>query len=310
MLIGAAAEGHRYTLPVYQRFKMRWLFIILLLASCSSRAERVNSQAPTAPPPFASLPAPEGWVLYPSPPADSPALRCANYSMREWKVTLAGENLQIRLDTRRDHQDPLPSEISSENVAVGSKGDRHVIRVEDGWLVGLDVGEFGGALWWFSSNGRNSKKLANENVVGFAKSSKGVLALVGLAHMGLDSGKVLRITDGEAGNRKVEALADLGAAPRTFAVESPDSLLIVTTRGLVRVRTSGMADQLLSTNYGLLYPNSMTLFPSGVIHVGLRHFITRLMPTGNSYSEEWFVPVGCSRFRIRDYDCVCVSGRK
>jgi outer membrane protein assembly factor BamB len=27
--------------------------------------------------------------------------------MREWKVTLSGETLQIRLDTERDHQDPL-----------------------------------------------------------------------------------------------------------------------------------------------------------------------------------------------------------
>jgi hypothetical protein len=289
---------------------MRWLLIILLLTSCSSCAERVGSQTPVASSELASLPAPEGWVLYPSPLADSPALRCANYSMREWRVTVEGESLKTRLDTRRDHQAPLPSEINSKNVAVGSKGDRHVIQVEDGWLVGLDVGEFGGALWWFSSDGKNSKKLADENVVGFANSSKGVLALVGLAHMGLDSGKVLRIADGEAGNRKIEVLADLGVAPRTFAVESPDTLLVVTTRGLVRVRTSGMVEQLLPTNYGLLYPNSMTLSPSGVIHVGMRHFVTRLTPTGNSYREEWFVPIGCSQFRIRDYDCVCISGRK
>ncbi len=124
------------------------------------------------------------------------------------------------------------------------------------------------------------------------------------------SGKVLRITDGEAGNRRIEVLADLGATPRTFAVESPDSLLIVTTRGLVRVGTSGMVEQLLPTNYGLLYPNSMILSPSGVIHVGMRHFVTRLTLTKNRYREERFVPIGCSKFRIRGYDCVCISGRK
>ena len=204
----------------------------------------------------------------------------------------------------------LPSEISSKEVAVGSKGDRHVIRVEDGWLVGIDRGEFGGALWWFSSDGKNSKKLADENVVGFAQSSSGMMALTGLAHLGIDTGKILRITNGAAGNRKIEMLVDLGAAPRIFVVESPDSLLIMTTRGLVRVKSSGVVEQLLSTNYALLYPNSMTLSTSGVVHVGMRHFITRLTPTGNSYREEWFVPIGCLKFRIRDYDCVCVSGRK
>jgi hypothetical protein len=117
--------------------QMRWLFIILILTSCSTGGERVSSQAPTASSVSTPLPAPEGWALYPSPPADSPALRCANYSMREWRVVADGENLKIRLDTRRDHQDPLPPEINSKSIALGSKGDRHVIRVEDGWLVGL-----------------------------------------------------------------------------------------------------------------------------------------------------------------------------
>jgi len=288
---------------------MRWLLIVFLVTSCSSCAAPVSSRAPTVSSDL-SLPAPEGWVLYPSPRAESPALRCANYSMREWRVTTEGENLTIRLDTRRDHQDPLPPEITSGNVAAGSKGDRRVIRVEDGWLVGLDEGEFGGALWWFSSDGKMSKKLADENVVDFARSSKGVLALVGLAHLGFDSGKVLRIAEGEAGNRRVEVLTDLGAAPRAFAAESSDSLLVLTTRGLVRVGTSGTLAQLLPTNYGLLYPNSMTRSPSGVIHVGMRHFLTRLTPTGNSYREEWFVPLDCSKFRVRDYDCVCISSRK
>jgi hypothetical protein len=256
------------------------------------------------------MPAPEGWVPYPSPSANDPALTCANYSRREWRVTAAGESVKVSPDTWGNHQDPLPPEINSRSVAVGSKSERHVIRVEDGWLVGLNAGEFGGALWWFGSDGKSSKRLGDENVVGFAESSKGVLALAGLAHMDSDSGKVFRITDGESGNRKVEALADLGAAPRAFAVESQDSLLIVTTRGIVRVRSSGAVEQLLTTNYGLLYPNSMTVSPSGVVYIGMRHFITRLTPTGNGYKEEWFVPASCTRFETRDYDCVCISGRK
>ena len=289
---------------------MRWLIIILLTTICPSCAGPASSHIQLAPPASASLPAPEGWELFPPPPADGPALRCANYSQREWRVTAVGEHLKIGPDRLQEHQAPLPPGINVKSIAVGSKGERHVIRVGDGWLVGLDAGEFGGGLWWFSSDGASSKRLADLNVVGFAESSKGVLALAGLAHMGSDAGKVLRVTEGAAGNRKVEALADLGAAPSTFAMESPDSLLIVTTRGLVRVRTSGAMEQLLPVDYSLLYPNSMTLSPSGVIHVGMRHFITRLTPTGESYKEEWFVPTGCSSFGIRNYDCVCVSGRK
>jgi hypothetical protein len=220
-------------------------------------------------------------------------------------VSLDGEGLQIRLDKKRDHQDPLPAQIQSKNVAVGSKADRHVIRVNDGWLVGMDVGEFGGGLWWFSADGQRNKKLLDENVVGFANSSKGVLVLVGLAHMTLDDGKILRITDGVAGNRKLEQLVDLGSAPATFAIESPDALIVLTTTGLVRVRTSGQKENLLRTEYESLYPTSMTLSSSGLIYVGMRQFVTRLTPTGNTYQEEWFVPADCTKFSIRDFDCVC-----
>ena len=230
--------------------------------------------------------------------------------MREWKVALSGETLRIRLDTQRDHQDLLPPEIKSRNVIVDTKGYRHVIAVDDGWLVGLDFGEFGGALWWFSSDGTRSKKISEENVVGFANTPQGILVLVGLAHLGSDSGKVLRVTDGEAGERKLEPVADLGSAPRTFVVESPDSLIILTTRRLVRVRATGQIERLFQTRYQDLYPTSMALSPSGVFHVGMRHFVTRLTPTANGYQEEWFVPTNCSTFRIRDLDCICTSRKQ
>jgi len=222
-------------------------------------------------------------------------------------VSLNNEQLQIRLDTKSDHQDALPSEITSKNVAVGSKGDRHVIQVNDGWLVGIDVGEFGGGLWWFSANGSRNQKLSNENVHGFVNTAIGTLAIVGLGHLGVESGQVLRINNDKSGNRKTEIFADLVSAPAAFVVESPDSIIILTTFGLVRVKTSGSVEQLLRTNYRSLYPTSMTLSASGVLHVGMRHFVTRLAPNGNNYEEGWFVPADCASFTI---DCVCVPVRR
>ena len=285
---------------------MRTLLLLILLLISSGCAQRVTSTSPSnqsKQPDVTSSSTPDGWIAFRKPTEAD--LRCANYSAREWRVSLDGDRLQIRLDTRSDHQDPLPPEIRSKNVAAGSKGARHVIRVTDGWLVGMDVGEFGGGLWWFSSDGRRNKKLSDENVVGFANTSKGVLILVGLSHLGLDNGKVLVISDGTDGNRKLETLADLGSAPETFAIESPAALIVLTTTGLVRVRTTGERERLLRTEYQLLYPTSMTLSSSGVIHIGMRHFVTRLTPSGNTYREEWFSRSDCPEFSIRDLDCVC-----
>ena len=34
-------------------------------------------------------------------------------------------------------------------VSSGLQGLRRVLRAEDGWFVGTDAGEWGGALWWY-----------------------------------------------------------------------------------------------------------------------------------------------------------------
>ena len=289
---------------------MKILLTIFLSAICSSCADYVTSQTKTVSSESVILSVPEGWVLYPSPAADSSALQCANYSRREWKVEPSESKVKIRLDKLQDHQASLPAIINSRSVAVGTKGYRSVEQVDDGWLVGLDVGEFGGGLWWFSSDGKSSKKLSEDRIKGFAKTSTGVFAVTGLAHLSFDDGKILQIGNGTAGNRKIQTLADLGSAPQAFVVESSDSLLILTIRGLVRVKTSGITEQLLATKYQQLYPNSMILLSSGVIYVGMRHFVTRLTPTENRYKEEWFVPDNCTQFKERDYDCVCLSKEK
>lgn len=284
---------------------MRRSILVFLFIAGSACVERNISSAQTSATGSKSSPAPIGWVAYSKPTEDE--LRCANYSKFEWRVSLDNKgDLQIRSDGIRDHQDPLPPQIRSRNVAVGSKEDRHVIRVNDGWLVGMDIGEFGGGLWWFSDNGKRNKKLSSENVVGFAATSKGVLVFVGLSHMSLDNGNVLRFVEKTGGDQKLEVLANLSSAPKAIATESPDVVIVLTGDGLVRVTSSGEIANLFNTEYGLLYPNSMTLSSSGVIHIGMRHFLTRLTPAGNTYNEEWFVRADCPKFTTRDLDCVCV----
>jgi hypothetical protein len=37
---------------------------------------------------------------------------------------------------------------------------RTVVPVSDGWIVGLDAGEFGGGLWWFSKHSDDSREIS------------------------------------------------------------------------------------------------------------------------------------------------------
>jgi hypothetical protein len=133
----------------------------------------------------------------------------------------------------------------------------------------------------------------------------GVLVIVGLVHMMLNHGVVLRYVDGPGRKKRVEMFADLGWAPRAFMLESPNSVIVLTRDGFVRVHTSGRVESIFRRVYGLLSPNSFTLSPNGVIHVGMRHFITRLTPSAGTYKEEWFIPANCTQFALQEYDCVC-----
>jgi hypothetical protein len=286
--------------------KFGWPVIALFLVCCSANAQQADSNTSSGNRQSVSLPAPAGWVLYPAPAADSPDLRCANASRHEWQVSLKNDEVKISPGSARQTGESLPFKINLEKVGPWLGWVRHVKRVSDGWLVGFNNGEFGGGLLWFSVDGLKHKELARDNVVGFADSSLGVLVLVGLAHLGMDHGKVLQVGEGNEGERQVKVIADLNECPYTFATETPNSVLVVTTKRLVRVLTTGKIEELLSTNYTHLYPNSMTLSKAGTIHVGMRHFVTRLTPMNGGYKEEWFVPVDCRQFTMREHNCLCL----
>lgn len=291
--------------------------VVLLFVGCSAKVgraeltaqadvERSASPAPRAGYAPASLPPPEGWVRYTFPEKGGESvLSCAAFSRREWQVSPEGDGVRISPYREGEVQDPLPFDIRPQKAAEGLAGDRHAKRVEDGWLVGFDAGEFGGGLWWFSADGGRRRRLAGDNVKGFADSSAGPLALVGRAHLSTNYGKALLVRGGREGERAVEAIADLGGAPTAFAAESADSLVVVTYSGVVRVRTSGEVERLFTPEGGdgLPYPNSITLSKAGVIHVGMRHFVLRLSPSAEGYRREWFVPSDCNKFGLTGFPC-------
>jgi len=223
-------------------------------------------------------------------------------------VSLVDGKLQFQ-PLLREKEDPLPFSVKPPNAEEGLAGRRRVQRVEDGWLVGFDAGEFGGALWWFNSDGTSRKKLAGQNIVSFMQSPSGILVLAGLAHLGMSEGVVLRVMR-KQGEWYAVHFARLDGAPETSLQESTDSFIVLTTKSFLRVKASGVVEKLYEHKYDLLHPNSMTQSSSGVIYVGMRHFVTRLTPINTGYKEEWLVPSTCKRFEKLGFDCVCMAEEK
>jgi hypothetical protein len=252
---------------------------------------------------------PDGWTPFSS-AIDETARFCGSYAERDWEVKLEEGRLKVSEwagDSIKEAA--LPFTITNGSSEAGLEGDRYAEKVDDGWLVGFDAGEWGGALWWFSEDGRIRKKLTDENITGFVRLSAGIFALAGLVHLQDWGGKVLRVEKNEGDGWKATEFADLTSAPVASVVESPESILVLTWARLVRVRmSSGTVEVISKTNYEDLNPNSLALGTTDTIFVGMRHFITRLTPTGTGYKEEWFVPEDCQRFERRgEYDCVCLG---
>lgn len=239
----------------------------------------------------------EKWIAVAPPKRNSDASIAANNdTAHEWVVSLRDGHPRATLDRSAppppERSDRLPFEIERGSAKDGLAGTRRSIKVDDGWIVAFDAGEFGAGLWWFSSDGKKRDKLAEAWVTHFFTTEAGLLAIEGLAHMGVSKGRILRLARDQGGRWRAEDLIDLKHAPEA-AVKRPDgSLLIATTDRLLRVVPSSKAVEVLHKDafWRALYPNSLIVTPNGTIYVGMRHGVARLEKQGGEYKVAWLLP--------------------
>jgi hypothetical protein len=176
-------------------------------------------------------------------------------------------------------------------------------RVTDGWMVGLDGGEFGGSLWWLPIEGR-AIRLIGLNVRSIVVEGDAVLVLtddvkeydhVAALHRFGRSGSTWRL---------IEELDLDGEGQFAIAAEQ-GMVLVLTSRVLLQWRHAGTLEKLLALDLDQLYPNSIVRSPDGVIHVGMRHFVLRLFERDQRWHEEWLLPRECAHFGEQDEKCIC-----
>ncbi|HEX8370055.1 MAG TPA: hypothetical protein VF604_16025 [Pyrinomonadaceae bacterium] len=260
---------------------------------------------------------PEGWVLFPSPKENSAARDCANRAIEnERKIENENGNVKISKYVYKDDEqtNKLPAELRKQilrnrNLGQGLGGYLHIERYENGWLIGSDAGEWGGKLFWFSETGNLKTELLKDNIRGIAATGGEVFILSGMAHGGIDDGKIYKLTKDEQGNLKIRLINDLKTQPQAYTVENNQSILIVLNNRILRLKTTGEIETLKEVNFNSLYPNSTAVSSAGVIYIGMRLFIVRLVPGENGYAEEWLVAPNCQSFVEKDYRCVCQSDK-
>lgn len=259
--------------------------------------------------------APPGWRVFATGDLDSATLSCINFSRTQWQVSALNGELKISEYRREDVQLPpafKPSEQGWERAR------KHVLKFNDGWLVGIDAGEFGGGLWITNKDGSQSKQILMDNVKGIVQTQRGILVFSGLAHLTLDFGDVVLLSNPHKMHVSFEWAANLGSEPLAFAKQEDSSVLFATTQSVWQVSPSGESSEpvelkrlfwLKHFREHSFHPNSIAKAADGSVYLGWTGFIVRV-PNGMggvaaAFNEEFLVPNNCQYFWRRQDGCVC-----
>jgi len=269
----------------------------------------------SATPPGGRLDSP-AWVMLPTPPSPLQGGRgCPDHSALFWSVSLTQGHARAKPLTIREHVDPIPFKYAE---GENRRGNRHVARVDDGWLVGFDEGEFGGGLWWFSDRADHKSRPIHpsssspsnpsdifhaENVLGLPMVGGQRLVLMGLDHMTGRSGRVFRAVAAPTG-WELAPVAVLDAQPDVWLVDG-SRLLFLTESGLW-VSDGFAARRVHAVDLGNLTPTSMVRAADGAVYVGMRYYVLRLAERGDVWEESWFVPASCQKMRFQEWECECL----
>ena len=153
----------------------------------------------------------------------------ANYSQLEWSVREEDGNIFANLNESSSIEKP---EFTPKTRKF--KGGYRFKKVDDGWLVAFNQGEFGAELWWFSKNGQSSYKISNDQVKQFIATDRGIYAIQGLAHMSSRRGSLIKIEKGK--DRWLSILeADFKGSPSVILRMHDNAFIVVLTNSLVRM---------------------------------------------------------------------------
>jgi hypothetical protein len=212
----------------------------------------------------------------------------ANYSRHEWRVIAEGNKIVAQLTDQKQEE-------KRERPAFNPKADQFsgaslFSRVDDGWLVGFNHGEFGAALYWFNKDGTRNYKISDHQVVEFFVLPNGTYAIEGLAHLGSSHGSIVRLARAEPGARwRASVVTRLPYAPYAISVGRDNDMFITLSDALVSVGDDRRVETLLgNAPWSGLYPNSSVLSSDHQkLYIGMRQFVA-----------EWDIPTKKIRFLI------------
>jgi hypothetical protein len=197
----------------------------------------------------------------------------------EWRVYLKDGQVRAVLTSETSGLVSPPPEFAPRAGEYQFASRDTYMRTEDGWLVSFRRGEWGGALYWFSPDGKSNQYLGGQQVNQFLQMGDRILAVEGLSHMGLSNGSLIELSRSmDDGKWRYETAKLLPETPYAFARLSDESLLIVLLNSVVSLTSDGRLTTVMRfRHFAGGVANSLALMPaSRKAFLGRRLYVTEL----------------------------------
>jgi hypothetical protein len=203
-----------------------------------------------------------------------------------WQVATAGDGgitIRATSDLEPDTGPALPFPRSKKR----HHGRQHVLELPDGFLVGVDRGEWGGRLDFFARDGNRVAKLASTNTNGVVRIADNIISLHGLDHLRMRSGSVRFWTRGDQHQFLPAGEHELDGGPKCFVVAG-NLLWVLTSGGLWKIDGREVR-RAHAVDVVPLSPSSLVVDSAGDVWAGMRHFVLHFKQRGDGFDEEWLV---------------------
>ncbi len=216
----------------------------------------------------------------------------ANISNQDWFIKKVNDSIKICIDNfkpaKLDSTKIIASPKNKTDVAKLLREARITKKVHDGLMIGINNGEFGGALWFLSSNGKELYQVKSFiNVQDIFNFNGNLYVTHGLAHLGLNYGSISKLKKEK--KWKISKSFTLRAKP-IIVLHEKKSLLILTTKGLVNFDKNEKLTTILQAPFawGMLYPSSV-IIENKDIFIAMRKGILKISNFKSNPNYKWYI---------------------
>ncbi len=249
---------------------MKYLTLILLLYVTNCFAQKLEVPI-------------KDWKSF-SIPKNRDTLISYNWSKTWWKVSLIKD--EVFASVRNiNHEEDLPFKTvpTKTEKVLNVIGERSVHKVDNGYLIGMNYGEWGGDLAWYSRLGGIHKNISGHQILKFLVLNSKIYALDGYGSII----EIIKTNDGWTTENYFKF--PIEQKPISFVLDNQNNFIVITHDGILKVDKNKFFTKIADYKIWGIYlvPTSLVI-KNEIIYVG--------MPMGvfkynlNTKKNEWLMP--------------------